>query len=164
MTTSTKINFNSSENQDIKDKFVRQNVLQNVNQVVDYVSSTIQAADNDIDEDEFYSLLGSYDYETPLLDLGYVRDVDTNELIGEGLEGFTGSEEDACYELNIEPHYNESYEFYAVTDWFADKLKEKGQSVMQLLGMNVWGRGTTGQAILLDYVIGDICNDLNLLK
>lgn len=53
------------------------------------------------------------------------------------------------YEENAEP-----YEYWIVSSWLIDKLKDHGEMVME--GENIWARQTTGQAILLDSVIYEI--------
>ena len=55
----------------------------------------------------------------------------------------------------------EIYEFWSVSDWLYDKLKEKGEIVFECLDFNVWGRQTTGQAIKLDNVIQEIAKEFN---
>jgi len=55
-----------------------------------------------------------------------------------------------------EGEYTEIYEYWAVTKWLAEKLKEKGEVVFELWDFHVWGRQTTGQAIKLDPVIQEI--------
>lgn len=57
---------------------------------------------------------------------------------------------------------NEVYEWWTVSNWLCGKLKAKGQVVLE--DENIWGRCTTGQAILLDGVISDICEDLEILE
>lgn len=47
----------------------------------------------------------------------------------------------------------EIYEYWAVSDWLADELKSQGEPVATFGLTNVWGRGTSGQAIALDGVI-----------
>jgi hypothetical protein len=55
---------------------------------------------------------------------------------------------DAC---DTEPQ--EVYEWWAVSDWFADRLAEHDEVLHRdLYGLTVWGRCATGQAILLDCV------------
>lgn len=65
---------------------------------------------------------------------------------------YTPTREDAENELQ----YPEVYEYWAVTSWLADKLREHGEPVAEFGLTHVWGRGTTGQAIALDYVIEQI--------
>ena len=60
----------------------------------------------------------------------------------------------------LDPDYNETYEFWVVSDYLACCLKEHGQAVEDVMGLTVWGRGCTGQAIALDYVIMRIAYDL----
>lgn len=55
---------------------------------------------------------------------------------------------------------NEVYEHWIVSDWLAELLEEKGESVERdFYGLIVWGRCCTGQAILLDRVICDIYDE-----
>lgn len=44
----------------------------------------------------------------------------------------------------------EVYEWWAVTNWLGDKLKERGEVVIEGWGHWYWGRGNTGQGIALD--------------
>ena len=60
------------------------------------------------------------------------------------------------YVQNEQGEYPEIYEYWAVTEWLAEKLKEKGEVVFELWDFHVWGRQTTGQAIKLDPVIQEI--------
>lgn len=55
----------------------------------------------------------------------------------------------------------EIYEWYMVSNYFAEELKAKGECI--LYG-NIWGRQGTGQAVLLDYVIGEIACDREILE
>ncbi len=69
--------------------------------------------------------------------------------------------EDLASEFGIDPHEWEAYEHWIVSDWLANKLTERGYTVREVLGLTVWARGTTGQAIYIDGVIEDIVNKLN---
>lgn len=55
-----------------------------------------------------------------------------------------------------EPELREPYEFYIVSDWFAARLKEQDQLLTDYWGFWIWGRETTGQSIILDYVFQKI--------
>ena len=69
--------------------------------------------------------------------------------------------EDFCIEFNIDPDRVDIYEHWIVDDWFAGKLEEKGHAVARdFLGLTIWGRPTTGQAISMDSVILEIANDI----
>lgn len=67
--------------------------------------------------------------------------------------------EEFCQEVGIDPDRNEVFEHWIVSGWFARKLREKGHPVGELLGLTIWGRGTTGQAISVDGSILEIARD-----
>ncbi|RLC34851.1 MAG: hypothetical protein DRZ76_01730 [Candidatus Nealsonbacteria bacterium] len=50
-------------------------------------------------------------------------------------------------------------EHWIVSDYLADRLQEQGEMVANVLGMQVWGRTCTGQAIALDDVIRKIAKE-----
>ena len=62
--------------------------------------------------------------------------------------------------FGIEPDYDEVYEHWIVSDFLGRKLEEQGETVRTVLGLTIWGRCCTGQAIALDYVIQRIAVDL----
>lgn len=66
-------------------------------------------------------------------------------------------------ESYTEEDTNEAYEWWFVSGWFANKLLEHGEMVIQN-GHNVWGRGGTGQAILLDWVVAQIAIEMEILE
>ena len=51
---------------------------------------------------------------------------------------------------NLEPEYDQAYEFYSVSDHFKAMLPENCED---LLGLTVWARFCTGQSICLDYQV-----------
>lgn len=56
----------------------------------------------------------------------------------------------------------EAYEHWIVTDWLAKKLEEHGCIVSHdFMGLTIWGRCCTGQAIAMDYVICEIYDEFN---
>lgn len=57
----------------------------------------------------------------------------------------------------------EAYEHWIISDWLGDKLEAKGEMTTEFMGMTLWGRGTTGQAIQLDGVIREVCSDMEIL-
>lgn len=65
-------------------------------------------------------------------------------------------------ELETEPQ--EIYEWWIVTDYLYEKLKEHGEPVIEWQNLYIWGRTTTGQAILLDSVITKICSEMEILE
>ena len=107
------------------------------------------------------------DYEEAAADAGWTREVsrmagtitythkDHGRYISEGWQ-------DLCESCGIEPFEREVFEHWIVSDWLADKLEERGEKVdRDFAGMTIWARTTTGQAISMDYVIGQIAADLN---
>lgn len=58
-----------------------------------------------------------------------------------------------------EPDLREPYEFWIVSDFFAQKLKQNDQLLTNHWGFWIWGRETTGQSILIDYVFQKIWDD-----
>lgn len=72
-----------------------------------------------------------------------------------------GDAQTACEFFNIEPHTNEAYEHWIVSNWLADRLEAKGEMVIKdFLGLTIWGRACSGQAIYLDGVIQEIHQEL----
>ena len=65
-------------------------------------------------------------------------------------------------ELSPEPQ--EIFEWYIVTEYLYRKLKEKNEPVIEWGNNYYWGRCCTGQAILLDCVISEICSDMEILE
>lgn len=65
-----------------------------------------------------------------------------------------------CDNFGLDPEYGEIYEHWIVSDWLGRKLSERGHIVENYLGMTIWGRPCTGQAIYMDGVMEQICNDL----
>lgn len=51
---------------------------------------------------------------------------------------------------NLDPEYDQAYEFYAVSDHFKAMLPENCED---LLGLTVWARFCTGQSICLDHQV-----------
>ncbi len=51
------------------------------------------------------------------------------------------------------------FEYWAISEWLGDRLKENKEIVFNMLDFTVWGRQTTGQSIALDGVIQKIAID-----
>ena len=63
-----------------------------------------------------------------------------------------------CCGHDLEHEPAEPYEWWAVDSWFAERLEDRGCVVLDdVFGVGpVWGRETTGQAIMMDGVVRDI--------
>lgn len=72
--------------------------------------------------------------------------------------------QDFAQEWGIDPDQNEALEHWIVTDWFSRKLEEKGEMVTEFMGLTIWGRTTSGQAIYIDGVIEEIASDMEILE
>ncbi len=187
-----RIDFNSTENQRIKGDFVGREVYCNVNQMAEYIlQKSFEDSDAPFTYEELnlerYSYTGHY---IAFDDLTYSQKEEAQEELQElinKLEDFEEFEVEECNynylttgkyvsdqleeiqdELSeiedLDSDYIEIYEWWAVSQWLAEKLEEKGEIIAYAGRTCIWGRRTTGQAILLDYIISEICNDLDLLK
>lgn len=79
------------------------------------------------------------------------------------IEGKRGKIEEEIKELeSLETEPQEVYEWWSVSGYLCEKLKEQGEVVIESEG--IWGRGCSGQAILLDGVITRICSDMEILE
>lgn len=72
-----------------------------------------------------------------------------------------GAYEWVCDNFNLEPEYGEIYEHWIVSEYLARLLQQHGDIVEEYMGLTVWGRPTTGQAILMDGVIREIVRELD---
>ena len=70
--------------------------------------------------------------------------------------------QDEYQKLETEPA--EVYEWWAVSRWFGEKLKEQGCVVIESWGKSYWGRETTGQSISLDGCILAIAKSMEILE
>ena len=83
------------------------------------------------------------------------------EAIDTNIEDGTIDAQEFCDDHRLDPVTNEAYEHWIVSDWLAGKLEDAGEMVARdLYGLTIWGRCTTGQAILLDGVMCGIYNDM----
>ena len=69
--------------------------------------------------------------------------------------------EDGNCQSCFEPQPQEILEWWVVTTWMADKLKEQGEPILENEWGVWWGRTCSGQAILLDNVIDKIRESLD---
>ena len=54
----------------------------------------------------------------------------------------------------------EALEHWIISDWLADKLAEENEMVTKdFLGLTIWGRTQSGQAVSMDYVIQKIAKE-----
>ena len=78
-----------------------------------------------------------------------------SEAIAEWFEVYHGGD--------LEDYRQEIYEHWIVTDWLANRLEEKGETVIHdFMGLTIYCRPCTGQALHCDGVFQQIYNDLIL--
>ena len=166
------IDYNSSENQRIKGEFVGREVYCNASSLIYQLQQDGHYQDeilefslkyelrtedliNDIKKD-YKEELEEYLKDT-FTEIPKLEDLNENEL--NELADYLSIELDDYQEAV------EAYEHWIVSDWLADKLEAYGEMITKdFLGLTIWGRSCTGQAILLDWVISKICDDLKMLK
>ena len=134
-----------------------------------------------VDEDDAYRLAEIEDFESAALeniedadaddlrDFLTDRDVDfedgtsiaeLRELARVEVREQSGADREYCEHAGIDPERSDVFEHWIVSDWLARKLEAAGHPVARdFLGLTIWGRPTTGQAIRLDSVILRIARD-----
>lgn len=65
----------------------------------------------------------------------------------------------ACDENGEAQELREPLEYWSVSNWLAEKLRNEDESVIDYCGLNIWCRTASGQAIYMDYVINQIANN-----
>ena len=175
---------NSSKNQDIKSKFVSREVVYCVSSLIYELVNSEQYLD------DLYPVMSQNDYKEPttyflnnemtkaqgidfiesMLDFNFTGNFDKATL--NGLRGIIRRHlkagdfdyEDFCEFFDLEPDINEALEHWIVSDFLAEKLEAKGEMILDdFLGLTIWGRICSGQSILLDGVISEICEDMEIL-
>jgi hypothetical protein len=139
----------------------------------------------DVDSDDISSLNQSLDYRNaaeragfsvlladPKVDGGtgyyYIKENEaSDEAADESSDGERSAElydtrqdawQAACKAGNITPDERDVFEWYAVSDSLAFDLAEEGETVVELHNWHVWLRGSTGQMVHMDSVIGQVYN------
>jgi hypothetical protein len=189
--TPKKFDSNSNVNQEIKGQFIGIHVHANVNQLIEFIlSATSQHNFKDApftfdDIENFYSYPewsgkvlgenlyfggGSEDDKNNFLAEFERLEQETEELFeaeeisevtkDKNLEAIQEAKEE-IEALETEPA--EVYEWWLVSDYLGEKLRQEGQVILEDGNNFYWGRQTTGQAILLDGVISRITSGMEIL-
>lgn len=166
-TKKKKIEVDSTVNQQIKGKFVAREVLTCFSYEMDAVLKQGANGGNS-DLPDYEQIENLYEYKCPECGEG---EQDREELLCDN-ESSTGNDynfkckncghESDQDDWNNEPQ--EILEWWIITRWFYEKLKAKGQPVLQWGNNHYWGRCCSGQAILLDGVISEICLEMKILE
>jgi hypothetical protein len=146
-----KMDYNSIENQEIKGKFVEREVLTCFSYEMEAVLRASQEgkSKDDYPLPNYEEIENLFEYVCP-----------------ECGEGFKTEEEakDCCQsEQELEYNPQEVFEWWIVTEFLYKHLQKRGYVVLEWGNNCYWGRCTTGQAILLDRVISDICEEMEIL-
>jgi len=80
-----------------------------------------------------------------------VQELSENEKYSDELLGVQVQFNDGDYP-------EEALEHWIVSEWLGRYLQEEGEMVINFLGLTIWGRTTSGQAIYIDAVIEEIYN------
>jgi len=153
-------------------KMVELHVLTNASELVSQLNQqTMDYAE------QLFPVMSRDDFETPAAELGYlVVEGDTDigfYLLHPSVDGkrfeegtfFTMEEawEEAVNLEGIEPYVDEAFEHYIVSEWLAAQLEKRGEMIINdFLGLIIWGRTTSGEAVYLDQVMIDIAKNTNL--
>ncbi len=150
---------NSSVNQDIKTKFVGIHVYCNVNTIMQ------DLLEHDDDCELYDSIDNMQEFCCPLCSHGEPSMIEFEpDDSREHEENYTCPE--CCYDFDeeLEPEYQDILEWWAVSQDLYSKLKSFGCPVLQHGNTYVWGRCTSGQAIIMDHSISQICSDMEILE
>lgn len=180
------MNVNSNNNQTIKGKFVGREVITCVTSTTEYIlNQNDYNAPFSWDDVENYFIDNSdeiEEIEDELLDISEKRREledkvfsleNKNQLtyekereLDEKINEFIAKEDELQEKIDeLEQEQDEPqevYEWWEVSSYLLEKLRAKGEVVIP--HMNIWGRCRSGQAILLDYVISEICFDNEILE
>jgi len=170
------VDYNSVKNQEIKRRFVEREVYYCVSHLVHELSQKADCILDAEDYDNLTAVLSKPDYEAAVESNGECHVQYSQKLGGfvwvnkethEVSEPF-GTYEEACQDCveanDLDYDYVEAYEHWLVSDWLAGRLRAHGEMVGRVLGLTIWGRTTTGQAIYMDWVISKICEELEILE
>ena len=157
---------NNNTNQEIKGKFVAREVLT----CFSYEMAAILRASScggtgAVDLPDYEDIENFYEYKCPECGEGQTNpEAFDNGSIKDDHPRYTCPECKKELDDAPESEPQEVYEWWIVTEWLYKKLKDKGYPVLEWGNNYFWGRCTTGQAILLDGVISDICEEMGILE
>lgn len=150
--------FNSINNQKIKDALVNREVYACISDMADYLFNC---------DDNSYANFDDFEnvFVTICPKCGAVNSYHHDVRDDDELTDYWYC--DHCHheveeEMDTEPQ--EIYEYWIVSPWFGEKLRNAGEPVFERMLGWIWGRTCTGQAISLDGVIDEICKDMEILE
>lgn len=151
---------NSSTNQRIMDSFVAREVLACISDLADYLID--YNGEKYASFDDFFKYYEKVCSECENTD-GFEEDKNNESETIWRCNCCNQVLSNKCYEaLDTEPR--EVFEWWIVTPWLGEKLKNNNEVVLERWGGWIWGRGCSGQAISLDPVISEICFNMEILE
>ena len=155
------MDYNSTQNQRIKGELVKREVLTCFSSEMDSILSGSSECGHIVDlptwenvENLFHSVC--YDCGEEINDdEELIEDEDIYRCPHCKIE---------CSEADIESEKQKIFEWWIVSQWFYEKLKDIGEPVIEWGNNYYWGRCCTGQAILLDSVISYIAEGMEILE
>jgi hypothetical protein len=162
----------SGKNWRILEKLVEREVVQCVSGLVHHFASNEGAlVGSDYSYDDILDLCRNMDYEQAATEAGWEQYKDKFGATcyrdsNDDMTWAGGSWQDLCseFDIDLEPGEQEVYEHWIVSQWFAEKLQEQGETTGELFNLTIWGRCTTGQAISIDHVISEIAAGMQILE
>ena len=172
---------NSAKNQRICGKLVQRDVIACVSTLVSELAAKAEHFPEY--EDDLYRAFSADDWEQGAADAVDGMDAESlREYLEENdVEQIPEGEEDMrravldhigtdarefCENNRLAVPSRDVLEHWIVTDWLADCLENRGELIIRdFFGFDaIWGRTCSGQAILLDGVIWDICESMEILE
>lgn len=154
MDTATKkaIDTDSAENQRIKGQFVEREVMV----CFSYEMEAILRAGQENPLPTYEDIENLYEYICPECGTGYQNEDEARKCCK--IRGKLQSSKD------IDNNPQEIMEWWIVSKFLYRKLRDRGEPVLQWGNNAFWGRTGTGQSILLDSVISEICLEMEILQ
>jgi len=153
------IDVDSNVNQDIKGNFVAREVKTCFSYEMEAIlrASVEGQSNKDYPLPTYEDIQNLYQYQCPECGTGYKKEQEAKECCATKKQ----LEELEHESLDSEPQ--EIFEWWIVTEYLYNKLNDKGEPVLEWGNNYYWGRTCTGQAILLDGVISEICLEMEIL-
>ena len=163
------MDYNSSENQRIISKLVKNEVQSCLSMLVFELAKKAEHFP-DYEDDLAGAFQGLPDYEEAARDVGWEQaksGVFYNNTPSGWVETNETAEnwEELCDDEDIEPFYPDIFEHWAVSEFMARDLEKHGHKIIKdFFGFDyVWCRPTCGQSIASDYVMGKIAEGMEIL-
>ena len=161
--------FTQSQIQDKARQLVEKHVVQSIQDLIDFVNTNAPeliselvsdaVSSQEVDQEEMFAYL-CREHNEELIDLleGWYLNEDNEELVGKELLDAYHDDPDMISEeieeLFLEKHEQDQPEILQFVqlsnDWIARKLRDQGEIVIELLGLDIWCRQCFGQAFYID--------------